>query len=516
MVDFFTKSLKRKYYFAIGVLVTAAIGYLWGSLSNSGYQDAIAAIPQPPPYDSDDEGDGDPTTAPVAYVGATLIDGTKATPVEDATVLIHGRKIVAVGKEVEIPAGAEIVDVAGKWIVPGLIDAHAHYTVSGRLYTRPRAMNFEHAVPYEEEVRWIHMRLPVTMRGVLCAGVTSVLSAGGPSIEYEARAHERVMNDAPTSFVAHGMFLMVPPFLANKFFPPFDGQPIPKSITTKELAIAAVNEAVIRKADLIKTAVDSRGSRVLEFLQRDYKEIHKVFVAEAAKHDLKITTHIHYLEPARELIKLGVDSLQHIPFDKVVDEEFVQLAKAAGTVIVPTISLMERSFAEIPSQQFNFEPIEHQCGDPEVTKTWFEVGQGAPLQENFVNYPKRTEIVKQNTKILYEAGVPIAAGTDAGMMGMLLGASMHLELRSLIEIGMTPQDAIIAATHHSAIAAGKEKHYGTVEESKFADFIVLSANPLENIRNMQTIDLIVKHGMSFTQQDLMPPGAGRIVQANQK
>ena len=107
-----------------------------------------------------------------ALVGATLIDGTGAAPLADAVLLVDGTDITAAGAraDVAVPEGARIVDVAGKWLVPGLIDAHVHFMESGRIYTKPGQIDLTHLVPYDEEVAWMQQRVPVTLTSYMCAG----------------------------------------------------------------------------------------------------------------------------------------------------------------------------------------------------------------------------------------------------------------------------------------------------------------------------------------------------------
>ena len=159
-----------------------------------------------------------------AYTGATLIDGTGRGAVDNATVLVTGDRIAAAGSGVEVPAGARRVDVRGKWIVPGLIDAHVHFMTSGRMYTRPAFFDLTDKVPYEEEVEWIKAHIPDTLRAFMCSGVTSVLSLGGPSLEYDTRDLARSLDRAPTVFIGHGVIAHAPRLVAERMIPPWDGE----------------------------------------------------------------------------------------------------------------------------------------------------------------------------------------------------------------------------------------------------------------------------------------------------
>ena len=266
-----------------------------------------------------------------ALVGATLIDGTGAAPLADAVVLIEGTEITAAGvrADVAVPEGARTVDVGGKWLVPGLIDAHVHFMESGRIYTKPGQINLTHLVPYDEEVAWMQQRVPVTLTSYLCAGVTGAVSVGGPRFEYEVRGQARARPDAPDVYVAHGPVTLVP---AQALFPPFDGDTSVRSVTDPASAAETIRQGAEWKADLVKTGYLGGPFAVYE---QDYAAVHEAIVAEAAVHGLPVTSHVTELAPARTLIELGVDSLQHLPLDAPLDEAFLDLAKASGVVVCP-------------------------------------------------------------------------------------------------------------------------------------------------------------------------------------
>ena len=442
----------------------------------------------------------------VAYVGATLFDGTGQASLENSVILVRGQKIISIGEGADIPPEAEVVNVQGKWIVPGLIDAHVHFMVSGRLYTRPSIIDLRHIVSYEEEVKWIEQRLPVTLQTMLCSGVTSVVSAGGPSIEYQARELAKKMPNAPSVFVSHGPAALIPEFMAKNMFPLFNGELTLKPVRSRKDARKFLSEADSYQSDLLKTAYDTGGSWLRKTLQSNYDEVHDELITGAASRGLKVTSHVHELEPARSLLKLGVDSLQHLPSDEEIDQSFVDLALQKEVLVVPTLALRERTFVNSYDKAYDMLPIENRCGDPEVIKSWFDVEELPDVGEDRIKrVVAGTTNAYRNTTALYESGVELAVGTDSGNFGMLHGASMHLELRELQIAGMRNADLISSSTLSSAKIAGIDTVYGSVEADKFADFLILSSNPLEDIGNLQLIDSVVKHGVMFKQSDLLPP-----------
>ncbi len=439
-----------------------------------------------------------------AYVGATLIDGTGRAPVANATVLVENDRFLAAGPGIDVPEGARVVDVRGKWIVPGLIDSHVHFMTSGRMYTRPAFFDLTDKVPYEEEVEWIKAHIPDTLRAFMCSGVTGVLSLGGPSLEYNTRELAAGMDDAPTVFIGHGVIAHAPRFVAERTIPPWDGELTLKPVLSAEEGIAAVREAVARGADLVKTAVDDRGSALLRaaLWWWDWRELEAAIIEEAARHGLMVTTHAHALEYARGMLELGVASLQHIPADKPVDEAFIALVKDKGAIVVPTLGLRKRTFIELFTKEIDLLPIEETCSVPGVVESWYE--PLPPIDDQSTRYREQGRIAAANVKTLFDAGVPLAVATDTGMIGLAAGSSMHVELRALNQAGIPASYLIKAATLNSARVAGKEESYGSVEAGKFADFLILAANPIDDIANLQAIEQVVKHGRAFSQDELLP------------
>ncbi len=445
-----------------------------------------------------------------AYTGAILIDGTRSGVVKEATVLVDGEKIIAAGKGVSIPDGAEIRDVTGKWIVPGLIDAHIHFMTSGRMYTRPAFFDLTDKVSYEEEIAWIREHVPQTLRAFMCSGVTSVLSLGGPSLEYNARELAESMEDAPTVFVGHGVLLPAPKFITERTIPLWDGEPTIKPATSMEMVVPLVEDGVARGADLIKTALDDRGTMMLRAMlwYWDWREWEKGVVEEAAKHGLEVTTHAHGLEYARGAVEAGATSLQHIPADQPVDDAFIELLKNENIIIAPTLGIRQRTFVELITKELQILPVEEKCSVPGVVESWKE--PVPPMDALSQKFAREKAIAYANTRTLYQNGVKVAVATDSGMIGLAAGSSMHLELREMHRAGLPADYLVHAATLVSAELVGKEADYGSVEAGKYADFLILGADPHLDIGNLQQIETVVKHGRE-TPQDTLVPRADRDV-----
>jgi len=434
-----------------------------------------------------------------AYVGATLIDGRGGDAVANATILVQGDHIVAAGAGVDIPNGAEQVDLSGRWVVPGLVDAHVHYFESGRIYNNPNTIDLTGQVSWEEEMAWIYDRMPITLQTTLCAGVTSAISLGGPEVEYVAKALSQEMDNAPDVYAGHGPITPVP---SNIIFRDWNGEPALRNAVTVEEAVEEIRTAVAKGADLIK--LGELGSP-FDSMEADYPLHVAAMIEEAERHGLPITMHLTSVSAYEKYLESGIGSIQHTPMGG--DQLSVETAKALadkGIVVAPTLSVFKRSSVAIMDKSFEIEPIEQRCGDPQVIESWFVEVPEANRQDTSMWGPL-LEGNRVNFRTLLEAGVEMAAASDAGNFGLLHGASLHYEIVEMVAAGMSPAQAIVAATFSSAKVAGIEDRVGSVETGKQADFLILTADPLADIRNLQSVESVVKSGKVFSQKDLLPP-----------
>jgi cytosine/adenosine deaminase-related metal-dependent hydrolase len=192
--------------------------------------------------------------------GATLIDGTGAAPVSDAAVVITGDRIVAAGPRsmIEVPQSAETIDARGKWIIPGLVDAHVHFFQSGGLYTRPDVIDLRQRVPYEKELAWIRRRLPYTFTRYLCSGVTSVVDVGGPFANFNVRTRASRIRAAPRVAVAGPLISTYAPENLQS------ADPAIIKVSSPKQAVALVRRELAHKPDLIKIWLIRRPAAKLE------------------------------------------------------------------------------------------------------------------------------------------------------------------------------------------------------------------------------------------------------------
>ena len=403
---------------------------------------ALAALAAEPPQNNPS------STAPVqAWVGARIIDGTGKAAIENATLLIRNGRIEAVGTRVKIPAGAEQIDAKGKTIIPGLICAHGH------------------------------VNDPAQFGIYLRDGITTLLSLGGDK-EFALRDQSRNAppGTAPRLYVA-GLIQ--------------DSSVIPGAVAvrTPDEARKSVDELIRNKPDIVKVRVDDfLGAR-----QKMSPEVYQAVIDEAHKNGYRTAAHVVLLEDAKGLLRAGVDYIAHSVRDREVDDEFIRLMKKRHVFYSPTLTRELAVFTYSETPAFFSDPFFLKEADPaEMAKM-----EDPKRQESVRNdkgalwYKEHLPIAMRNLKKISDAGIVIAAGTDSGGgPGRFQGYFEHLELEYETKAGLSPMQALVSATGGAAKALNMSKEVGTLEKGKLADFVVLSANPLDDIRNTRTIESV--------------------------
>lgn len=423
-----------------------------------------------------------PASATV-FTGATLIDGTGRPPLENATLIIDGDRIKAVGSSsvyLPLPDGTRTVDLRGKTVIPGLISAHSHLglvkgasTAAAENYTRENVVR--QLTQYE------------------AYGVTAVMSLGvNRDVLYDWRAEQLQGKlagaDIFTADRGLGVAGGAPPF-------PLPGDQVYRPATAADARIA-VREMAGRHPDLIKIWLDDVFGTLPKMQPEVYQaaigEAHAA-ITEAHAHGLRVAAHVFYLMDAKALLDAGIDIIAHSVRDLPVDDAFVATLKTKNVAYIPTLALDESQFiyAEHPgwmSQSFFTDAV-----DPGLLATWLSPAYAEKIRGSATTPKNRAAfaLAMKNVKTLYDAGAFIAMGTDSGAMPTrVAGFAEHRELQLLVEAGLPPMAALVAATAHSAKVIGQESGRGTLEAGKRADFLVLDANPLKDIRNTMRLSAV--------------------------
>jgi len=436
----------------------------------------------------------------LAIVGATVVDGA-AAPIPDAVVLIDGDRIRAVGSraQVALPKGITIVDGRGKWVAPGLVDAHVHFFQSGGAYTRPDVVDLRKVRSYEREIALLKAALPRTFARYLLCGITSAVDVGGPFWNFEVRDAASRTAIAPRVAVAG-------PLVSTVDRPQLDiGDPPIIKITTPDEARVLVRRELERKPDLMKVWFIFRPGDDLAV----GKAIVAATVDEARKGGVRTAVHATELETARAAVEAGADVLVHSVFDKPVDDAFVELLKRRGVIYIPTL-FVRTGYALVLTGRFTPTPAERRWADPDVLATFEEVKSRPELtsRPRRASDPESDRVPLQNLKRLSDAGVTIAAGTDAGNIGTLHGPSIFRELRLMADAGLTPREVLASATVGGARVMGREKDLGVVAPGRLADLVILDRDPLVDVANLEAIHRVVKGGRVYTPEELAKAAAG--------
>ncbi len=444
-----------------------------------------------------------------AIVGATVVnpDGTR---IPDAVVLLKGDHIEQVGPrtKVKIPEGAERVEAAGQFLVPGFIDAHVHFFQSGGLYTRPDAFDLRLHKPYAEDQKAIRAGLQDTFARYLRCGVTSVADVGGPMVNFEVRDLAAKSDRAPNVAVAGPLISSVSREALDLGDPP-----IIKCATADE-ARALVRREAEKKPDFIKVWY---VVTVQETVEKN-RPVVKAAIEEAHRLGFRVAVHATELASATAALEEGADILVHSVDDKDVDVAFLKLAKERKAIYCPTLIVRE-DYTRTASQQFAFCAEELAWGDPFVIGSLFDLRHLSGLSlpdrlQKMLDLPKPIQlnaVLARNLLKVMKAGIPIAMGTDAGNIGTLHGPSIFREMAAMEAAGMTPLEVLKAATMGGAQVMGRAD-LGHITTGALADLVLLDADPALGVKNFSHIAKVIRGGRVFDPATLIPDGPEALAQ----
>ncbi|HVO50625.1 MAG TPA: amidohydrolase family protein [Thermoanaerobaculia bacterium] len=438
---------------------------------------------------------------PHAFTGATLVDGTGAPAVKNAVVVVRDGRIACAGPAAAcaVPEGVAVTDAKGSWIVPGLVDAHVHFSQTGWADGRPDAFDVRASHPYDLVEKGLREHPERLFRSYVCSGVTSVFDVGGYpwTLDLPARAEDDSL--APRVAAAGPLLSTVDHWVT---------QP-------GERQFLFIKDEASAKADVAYLA--SRGAKAVKvwYLVRPDLPVTATTPAvlaageEAKKAGLPLIVHATGLAEAKVALRAGAKLLVHSVSDLPVDDEFLSLAKANGTFYDPTLVVLDgyvavaRGFAAHAPVAFD-DP--NGCVDPSTRARLAETARlELPKPVDLPRFEKRAAatraVADANLRRVRDAGIPIAMGTDAGNPGTLHGPSVHAEMEAMQAAGLTPMEVLVAATSVAARAMGRDD-VGTLAKGKRADFLLVGADPLLDIANLRKLNAVVRGGVYRTQTEL--------------
>ncbi len=443
----------------------------------------------------------DAAPPPMALVGATLVDGTGASAVPNAVVVMREGKIACAGSRTgcPMPNDADTVNATGKWIIPGLIDTHVHFSQTGWVDGRPDALDLRDRHPYDAVEAELHARPERFFRSYLCSGVTSVFDVGGYPWTLELQERTAQSTAAPRVRAA-GSLLSTIDFWLN--------------LADQRQFIFMADEATVRQAVRAHKTWGAAAIKVWYIMPPQPPDTARVSALvraagdEARKVGLPLIVHATGLWEAKDALRAGARVLVHSVWSAPVDDEFLALARRQGTIYVPTLMVPD-GYRQVGARRFERDRQPLACVDPATRAKALATDTVAPaqrptraaLEERSARTARSFAQGQANLKRVHDAGIPVALGTDAGNPLTLHGASVFMELEAMQASGLAPRDVLVAATGNAARAIGLDST-GTVTAGTAADLVVLDADPLADIRNVRRIALVVRRGEVYTRHEL--------------
>ena len=447
-----------------------------------------------------------------ALVGATVIDGTGSAPLPDAVVLIEGDRITCVGTAAQcpVPGDAERTNLQGRFITPGLVDAHVHFSQTGWLDGRPDGLTAPDVFPYAETSRQARENPGRWHRSYLCTGITAVYDVGGHP--WTTQLPERSENDANAAHVRTSG-----PLITHADVPALqvdDEHYTFLPMGSVDEALQSVQKVVDMGATSVKVwYVGSPPSR--------WEELDEIVMAigkAAREAELDLIVHATGLREAKTAVRAGAALLVHSVQNQLVDEEFLDLVAQHGTIYAPTLTVGEnwaRAMVSVVMDAPETIDDPNGCVDPttvgnvnatamlrEYLPERLQTGGNEYAYRRFIGVGRTQAIMAENLRRVYASGAIVATATDAGNPMTLHGPSMYGEMETMQSAGLTPMEVIVMSTRNGAMAMGRLGDFGTLEAGKIADLVVLGEDPSADVAAFRSLTHVMRMGVMHEQRDL--------------
>lgn len=390
-----------------------------------------------------------------AFTGARILDGTGKASIERGTIVVRDGRIEQVGpvRRVRIPKGAERIDLAGKTIVPGLVNTHGHVGEAQGLRSG--------AEFYTSENLLRQLRLYARY------GVTTVFSLGG---DRDLGFQLRDAQEASATTIDRARIFVAGAVISGK---------------SPDEVQAMVDQVAAMKPNFIKIRYDDNLGATVKMTPA----VARAVIERAHYHKLPLAAHLFYLEDARYLLEAGADYIAHSIRDKEVDPGLIALLKKRDVCVCPTLTREVSTFVYESRPAFFDDPFFLKEADRQTIDQLLEPKRQEAMRQSqsAQRYKLALEMASRNLKKLSDAGVRIAFGTDSGPPARFQGYFEHLEMDLMAKAGMTARQILKSATSDAARCMNVAGKLGTIEKGAWADLLVLDKNPATDIANMRAI-----------------------------
>jgi imidazolonepropionase-like amidohydrolase len=410
-----------------------------------------------------------------------VIDMTGRAIQRDMAVLIRGDRIAAIERAAgfNVP-GARVMDLTGKFLIPGLVDMHNHLDTGASMPGPP--------ISGQGPARDVRANL----KQMLGWGFTTVFSTSHSNVDLREFAELRraALDDtALPRYFGVGRAISVAAGHASQ---PRFASYLPGSA---DEARSNVREMHAIGVDAIKLIYADQAHTGRPPVQTMQPEVMRAIIEEAHRLGLKAYAHAPGMRQAKEVLRAGADGLVHSVADAPIDDEFITLMKKNGATYTTTLSLYT-AFSDVAAWMQRLAAMDTRGQGPKDVYARYQSAEGAKAYHAFFGtFPaENLRHARDNVRRAFAAGIPVLAGTDTGVTGVLLGISSLMELVLLVDAGLMTGEALAAATINPARAIGRGNEQGTVERGKLADLLVLDADPLADIHNISRVRLVIKGG----------------------
>jgi imidazolonepropionase-like amidohydrolase len=445
-----------------------------------------------------------------ALIGGTVIDGTGRS-ISDATVVVTSDRIACVGSAAEcpVPAGATRVDATGRFITPGLVDAHVHFSQTGWVDGRPDGIPAPAIYPYADTARGLRANPERWYRTYLCSGITAVYDVGGHpwTTELPGKAERNPLAPhvrAAGPLITHaGRSALDVDDEIYTFLPMATPADVQSSVAKlKTMGAQAVKVWYLAPQPARRAELDARMMEV---------------GAAAKAAGLDLIVHATGLREAKVALRAGAVLLVHSVEDQPIDEEFLRLLSANRAVYAPTLivgrNATRANVAIGLGQRF---PIDDpgRCVD---AATVAKINDVEPLRllipedrrsvdvafRRLESVGARVALMGENLQRVHASGNTVVVATDAGNPLTLHGPSIYNEMEAMQAAGIKAADIIVMATRNGARAMGRERDFGTLEAGRIADLLVLTEDPRTDVRAFRSLTQVMRAGRLHRQADLI-------------